>query len=486
MYVLGIDFGGGSCKATLLSKDGQVVFTSFTEYPTKYESNGSATQNPWDWYNAAVKTISTILSSGFNAKDIECLCFDAATHTAVLLAEDREVLCDSIYWTDTRAREEAQMLMADYGDEIFQKCKHYPDTIWTIAHIMLIKKLHPEIHSRIWKVVYAKDFVRSQFTGDLVTDFIEAQGSMLFNYDKMDWDEHLLSLCGLNLAQMPEIVSPLDVVGTIRDKAALDTGLVLGTKVICGSTDTVMEVLASGAIHEGDTTIKLATAGRICIVSPNLVPADSIINYSHLIKGLYYPGSATKSCASSLRWFRDRFGGDYNSFSAMAETIEVGSEGLIFHPYISGELTPYANPKLKGNFFGIMQNHGKAHFARSIMEGAALSLLDCFEFLKTKNLIPLGKVYVIGGAARSKVWRQIVSDVLNFTLINTADNDSSFGSAMCAGIAVGYFADFKDSVAKCSHISKITYPNHENHRKYIEIYKKYKKIALFLCDMTNE
>ena len=178
------------------------------------------------------------------------------------------------------------------------------------------------------KVTFAKDFVRGKFTGDFVTDYIEAQGSMLFDFDKKEWDERLLSLVGLTKESMPKIVNPLERVGQVRDEAALSTGLKVGTPVICGATDTVMEVFAAGGIKNGDMTLKLATAGRICVVSNEYYPDKNIINYSHLKEGMYYPGSGTKSCAASLRWFRDTFGGTFEEFSALAEDIPVGCDGV--------------------------------------------------------------------------------------------------------------------------------------------------------------
>ena len=106
-YYLGIDFGGGSSKATLIDELGKVVATASSEYPTTYAENGLATQKPIDWFNAALSNIKSILSTTkINPKDIECICFDAATHTAVLLDENEEVICDSIYWTDTRSKKE--------------------------------------------------------------------------------------------------------------------------------------------------------------------------------------------------------------------------------------------------------------------------------------------------------------------------------------------------------------------------------------------
>ena len=485
MYVLGVDFGGGASKATLLNEQGAVVATATAEYPTFYGENGKAEQDPMDWYGAACKNIRAVLR-GIDPLDVKCLCFDAATHTAVLMDENGKPVCNSVYWTDTRSVKEKAYLKENYGAELFEKCKHEVDTIWSLPEILYVKNTFPEIYKKVKKITFAKDFVRGLFTGDFVTDYIEAQGSMLFDFDKLAWEHKLLSLIGMTENNMPKIVSPLERVGQVCDEAAFATGLAVGTPVICGATDTVMEVFAAGGIMQGDMTLKLATAGRICIVSNRYVADKNIINYSHLKEGLYYPGSATKSCAASLRWFRDTFGGTFEEFSEMAETVAVGSDGLIFHPYLMGELTPHANPKLQGSFIGVSAGHTTAHFARAVMEGVALSLLDCKTYLQEKGVAVGDIAHIIGGGAKSKVWRQIVADALELTLVQTENNDSSFGSAMCAGIYAGFFKDFNDASARCKKVVGITQPNFENTEKYRKIFEKYKKISKFLVEISNE
>ena len=129
MYVLGVDFGGGASKATLLNEKGEAVATAVSEYPTYYGAGGKAEQNPEDWYKAACRNIRAVLS-GVNAEEVKCLCFDAATHTAVLLNENGVPVCNSVYWTDTRCVNEVRELELRYGEQIFKKCKHKADTIW--------------------------------------------------------------------------------------------------------------------------------------------------------------------------------------------------------------------------------------------------------------------------------------------------------------------------------------------------------------------
>ena len=146
-------------------------------------------------------------------------------------------------------------------------------------------------------------------------------------------------------------------------------------------------------------TLKLATAGRICVITDRSYPDKNLINYSHIADGLWYPGTATKACASSLRWYRDTFGGDYRSIDEAAAKIPVGSEGLVFHPYINGELTPYADPKLCGSFIGVRANHTKAHFDRAVLEGVAMSMLDCKKALEAIGIEHSDKATIIGGGA---------------------------------------------------------------------------------------
>ena len=486
MFVLGVDFGGGASKATLLDESGRVLATATAEYPTFYGEGGKAEQDPADWYKAACGNIRAILQKGYDPKEIACVCFDAATHTAVLMDEEFSPLCPAVYWTDTRSVGEKRYLAEQFGEEIFSKCKHEVDTIWTLPEILYVKNSFPDLYAKVRRVCFAKDYVRHLFTGDFVTDRIEAEGSMLFDFDRRVWDEHLLSLVGLTAENMPAVVEPLTRVGEVLPAAAEDSGLSVGTPVICGATDTVMEVFAAGGIHAGDMTLKLATAGRICIVSDRYCADRNIINYSHLENGLYYPGSATKSCAASLRWFRDTFDGDYAEFDRMAEEIPAGCEGLTFHPYLMGELTPYANPALRGSFIGISARHTKAHFVRAVMEGVAMSLRDCFTYLREKGISLGDAAFAIGGGAKSALWRQIVADALGITLITTENNDSSFGSAMCAGIAAGFFADFADALAHCRHETGRTEPNPANRAAYDALFARYKKISAFLTELSHE
>ncbi len=476
-YVLGIDFGGGASKATLLGSDGKIYAEATYEYPTLYPKSGWTEQNPDDWYEATKANIKAVLEkSKVNPSDIEAISLDAATHTAVLMDEDFNVLRPSIYWTDTRSIGEVNYLKEKMGDFILEKALHKVDTIWTLPELLWVKNNEPDLWKKTKKIVFAKDYVRHQLTGDYVTDVIEAEGSMFFDFGKMDYSEELLSELSLDKSMMPALCKPSDIVGKITKKAACETGLTEGTPVLCGTTDTVMEVFASGATEKGNMTIKLATAGRICVITDKAYPDKNLINYSHVIDGLWYPGTATKSCAASYRWYRDTFNEDYKVLDEGAEKIAPGAEGLMFHPYLNGELTPYGDPSLCGSFIGVRAGHTKAHFTRAVLEGVSMSILDCMTALSEIGIEHDKEAVIIGGGGKSPLWRQITADMLGITLVKKKYSDSSFGSAMLAGIASGFWKNAKEAVTFCNEAESLTKPNLENTAIYAEQFKKYKAV----------
>ena len=485
-YLLGVDFGGSSSKATLLGEDGRVAATATCEYPTYYPQSGWAEQNPEDSWNAFVSNVRELLEkSGAAPEDIAAVALDAATHTAVLLdAQDRPVR-NAIYWTDTRASAEADELRARCGEEITRLSFNSVSSLWTLPQLLWLSRHEPETLARTKKIMAVKDYIRYRLTGDFVTDDIEAMGFMLLDANRNAWSDELCALAGVTADKLPPLVRPTQPLSAIREEAARETGLLRDTLVIAGTTDTVMEVYAAGAIAPGQATVKLATAGRICAVTERAVVDPCLVTYRHVIDGLWYPGTATKSCAASNRWYRDTFGGDYAQMSGAAAGVARGSDGLFFHPYLQGEITPYRDDRLRASFVGATGHHTKAHFNRAVLEGIAYSMKDCYQELKRLSIAPREAV-IIGGGAKAPLWRQIMADMLGIPLRTVSDVDSSLGSAMLAGVAAGVFADHRDAAARCVRIQDEIAPDPEGVAYYERGFGLYRQIQAALAPIYHQ
>ena len=476
-FVLGVDIGSGSVKLTLLGKDGMISGTAGCEYPTVYPQPGWCEQNPEDWCSAFRKALSAMLAqTGVLPEQIKALAPDAATHTAVLLDKNKNVLRPAVLWTDQRSREQVEQLRRNYLDAIRKQSLNTPTTVWTLPQLMWIREQEPDTWQQIQYILFAKDYLRFRLTGILATDHIDAAGSMFYDVRNQCWSKELCAIGGIDEAWLPKLLDPSELSGCVTEEAAAEFGLAPGTEVLTGTTDTVMEVLAAGSVAPGHTTVKLATAGRICVISREMLESPFIFNYRHVVPGLWYPGTGTASCANSYRWYRDTLGkADYEELNKAAAEIAPGCEGLMFHPYLNGELTPYNDPLLRGSYTGISAMHTQAHFTRATLEGVAFSLRDCLNTLRELG-VEMNRVRVIGGGAKGMLWRQIVSDVLGLTLEKAKVDDSSFGSAMLAAVGIGWFETYADAAEACIQIDTITIPNLENHALYKRLFARYKAI----------
>ena len=141
---------------------------------------------------------------------------------------------------------------------------------------------------------------------------------------------------------------------------------------------------------------------------------------------------------------------------------------------------------LCGSFTGVRATHTKAHFTRAVLEGVAYSLLDSKLYLDGLNIPYNSVATAIGGGTKGKLWRQMIADALGITLRTTESSDSSFGSAMLAGVAMGVFRDPEDAVLKCVKEVDITYPNPENTEKYRKVFGDYKRIHDALAPIYRE
>lgn len=476
-YVLGVDIGSGSVKLTLLSQKGVISATAGCEYPTRYPQVGWCEQDPEDWCTAFKSAFADILKqSGAQKEQIKALSFDAATHTAVLLDENKKVLRPAILWTDQRSKEEVRELKETHLELIMEQAMNAPTTVWTLPQMMWLRRHEPETYGKIRYILFAKDYLRYRMTGSMETDTIDAAGSMFYNVRNECWSRELCEIGGIKEEWLPKLCNPIDQTAPVTGERAEEFGLAEGTKILVGTTDTVMEVFAAGNVEPGHSTVKLATAGRICVVTDRPLDSKFIFNYRHVVPGLWYPGTATASCAASYRWYRDAIGREpFGELNVPAEQIAPGSDGLMFHPYLNGELTPYNDPDLKGSYTGISSIHTTAHFTRATLEGVAMSLKDCLNTLNGLG-VEMKRVRIIGGGAKGMLWRQIVADVLGIEMQKVKVDDSSFGTAMLAAVGIGWFDSFAQAAETCVEIDSVSKPNPENVAVYEKLFVKYKAI----------
>jgi xylulokinase len=494
-FMIGIDIGSGGCKVTIIDENGNVNGSGYREYPTYYPFPGWSEQEPKDWYNALILTLKDALTDGgISPQQIVSIAIGAATHTMVLLDERNEVLRPAILWTDKRTISQVEALRKNYGSEIIEETLHVPNVNWTLPYLVWVRENEPEIWRRVKKLLMPKDYIRFKLTGVLATDWMDAHGTLLFNILKREWSEKICNLVGIPIEILPSVYPPDKIVGEVCRSAAQELGLPEGIPVVIGTTDQASEAFGSGAIEIGQGIIKIATAGNVAVVTKDSHPSPpKVYAYFHIKPTYWYTLAGTISCAVCYRWLRDslceeevaeasKMGKNpYELMDHLAEKAPVGCEGLIFHPYLQGAIW---NPYLKSDFIGITPRHRKEHFIRAVLEGVAFSLYNCVRELEMLG-VEIRDFRIIGGGARSALWRQIVCDIVGKNLIRPKIDDSSFGTALVGGLGIGLFKSVEDAVKQCVRYIDVIKPNLSNHEIYLQLFDIYKKVSEDLADTSK-
>lgn len=485
--VLGIDVGTGGCKVALIDEAGDYISDGYAEYKTYHPYVGWSEQKAADWFPAFLSALACALEKqNLSAAQVAGLSLSASAHNAVLLDSENRVIRDTIMWMDQRSFQESEYLKEHHGNEIFRLGYASPSPTWTLPQLMWIRINEPEVFSKIARIMFVKDYLRYQLTGTWTTDYIEAQGSLLFDNLAWGWSERLCAIGDVPISVLPPLAGPGDIIGRITAEASCITGLRQGVPVINGASDTALEHYGVGAIAAGDCVVKIATASTVNIFRNRPYPHPAALTYAQVPEGLWDTCLSTSSAAASLRWYRDTFfcNGEsenppdersiYGVLDEEASSISPGCDGLFFHPYLSGERSPYWDPKLRGSFVGFTAHHVRGHFNRAILEGVAFSIRNNFDI--ANDMQPIPKIKLVGGGAKSALWSQIVANVVNRPIIKYKNDDSSFGAAMLAAVGIGMFSSHKEAVEKCVRVVSQILPDEETVAAYQTAYLYYNEI----------
>jgi xylulokinase len=333
-------------------------------------------------------------------------------------------------------------------------------------------------------------------SGTFASEVSDASGTILMDIAKRDWSDEILTGLKINKGLLPKIFESYEVSAYVDRKTANITGLKEGTPIVGGGGDNACGNVGAGIIQSGIISDSIGTSGVVFAYSDEPVydGQGRLHSFCHAVPGKWHLMGVTLSAAGSQKWYFDTFGPSpkmqkrfpdekgYKLLDRQAEDAPIGADGLIFLPYMSGERTPHADPFARGVFFGLSYVHNQNHFARSIMEGVAFSQKDCLALMQELG-IKSKKIILIGGGAKSKIWRQIISDILETDIVTLVSEEGpAFGAALLAGVGSEIFTSVDDAVLRTVREATHIRPIDKNIKIYNKIYAIFKSLYKDLKD----
>lgn len=498
-YLLGIDVSTTGAKALLIDERGHVMASHTTEYPLSTPKPLWSEQDPADWWQGTCASIKAALSkANLSGEDVSAVGLTGQMHGLVMLDRSAQVLRPAILWNDQRTGSQCAWITEKVGglDRLLQLTGNQVLPGFTAPKIVWVRDNEPDVYDRTTHILLPKDYVRFCLTGEFATEVSDASGTSLLDVANRCWSKEMLDALEIPIGWLPTCTESDQVSGRINESAAQVTGLKVGTPVVGGGGDQAAQGVGSGIVKAGVISVTSGTSGVVFAHSDKYAfeAQGRLHAFCHAVPGKWHFMGVMLSAGGSFRWLRDSIGdleksmarltGDdpYDLLTREAALAPIGSEGLIFLPYLTGERTPYPDPNARGAFVGLTVRHGKSHLVRAVLEGVSFGLRDSLELIKGLGA-PIEQVRASGGGARSSVWRQIQADVFGaeLVLVNVTEG-AAYGAALLASIGAGVYQRVDEAVTATVRITDRTAPMADHVTQYQRLYPVYRSLYPALKD----
>ena len=476
-YYIGIDLGTSSVKLMLTDSEGVIKKSVTKEYGVCYPHPAWSEQNAEDWWNAICEGLPELIAD-IDGQSVKGIGVAGQMHGLVVLDKDDNVIRPVILWNDGRTDRETAYLNEEIGKKkLFEYTGNIAFAGFTAPKIMWLRENEPENFSKISKIMLPKDYINYLLTGTHCTDYSDAAGMLLLDVENKCWSREMLDICGISEEQLPKLYESFESVGNIKAEIADKFGISKNTVVVAGAGDNAAAAIGTATVGEGKCNISLGTSGTVFVSSDRFSGDEkqAIHSFCHADGGYHLMGCIL-SAASCNKWFCDEVL-NTKDYDAEEQAVgELGNNEVFFLPYLMGERSPINDTNATGMFIGLRPNTGRCDMYQAVLEGVAFAIKDNLEIIK-KFGIDIKSSCLCGGGAKSRLWRQILANVLDIELnIPVTEQGPGYGTAILAMVGAGEFENVKQAADKFFEIKETVTPDRELVTRYADKYEKYRKI----------
>ncbi len=488
-HVMGVDVGTGGTRAITMDENGGIL-ASVTEEHEPFASPhvGWAEQRPEDWWRAAGIAVQKALrESKLRGDDIACVGFSGQMHGAVMLDRAGVVVRPALIWCDVRTQKQCDDLTQRLGRErLIELTCNPPLANFTLTKLLWTRENEPQNWRRVRSVMLPKDYVRFKLTGQSATDVADASGTLMLDVARRKWSTDVLNATEIDLSHLPALYESPEVCGEVSAEGAKASGLAAGTRVVAGAGDQAAGAVGMGIVTPGAVSATIGTSGVVFAATDKPVtdPQGRLHTFCHAIPNRWHVMGVTQAAGLSLRWLRDSFfpdqgkgkGNLYDAMTAEAANAPPGAENLLWAPYLMGERTPHLDPSVRGALLGLTASHRRAHVVRAVLEGVAFSLKDTFTIFEEMR-IPVTRIRLGGGGARSPLWRRIQSEVYGREVeIVAAEDGAAYGAAILAGVGAKLWPSVEAACQSVVRVAECVHPDTRNVEIMKAQYASYRRV----------
>ena len=487
-YLLGLDVGSSSVKASLVNADsGACVASAFypeKEAPIKAVKAGWAEQDPQMWWDNAKLSLQKVMSdASVKGEDVKAIGISYQMHGLVCVGKDMNVLRPSIIWCDSRAVPYGEKALESIGRDVcLSRLLNSPGN-FTAAKLAWVKENEPDVYERIYKIMLPGDYIAMKLSGVINTTISGLSEGMFWDFKNKEVAGFLLDYFGFDKSLIADIVPTFSVQSEVCAAAAAELGLKEGTPISYRAGDQPNNALSLNVFNPGEIASTAGTSGVVYGVlgDVNYDDRSRVNTFAHVNYTDELDRLGVLLCINGTgilnAWVRRNVapeGISYSDMNEMTASVPIGSDGVTIIPFGNGAERVLENREIGCSIHGLNFNkHGKAHIMRAAQEGIVFSFCYGMEVMQQMGM-DIKKIHA--GRANmflSDIFRNTLAGVSGAT-IELYETDGSVGAAKGAGMGCGIYKDNNEAFATLKKLSVIE-PDESRRGEYLEAYASWKE-----------
>ncbi len=474
---IGIDAGTTGCTVMIVDEHGAVLGHGYKEYPCTSPSPGWSEQDVdvvWDGICDACRQATA--QANLPAEAYRSVGFSSQRGTFIPLDADKRPLCPSIVWNDGRAAKYQEIFARTISPE-----EHHRHTgmqlspLWTASKIAWLRDNRPELFEKTrWFANGQEYFLHRMGAEEWVTDPASLTLNGMLDIHKLDWSDRILALCGIERDRLPPVGAPSGMAGKVSAAAAAETGIPEGTALCRGAGDQQCAAIGAGVIKQGMAEFTVGTSAVMVahLDSLDRIQGENLWWGGHGVPGKWDIEGAAFSLGACLKWWRDHLGRNeieegaakgvspYAVMTDLAQTSPAGAKGLLFHSFLSSQVTPYYDAASRGAFLGIGLYHDRADLIRALLEGCAHEMKMVVDSFQKDIEGGLSVLRLTGGGTKSAGFAQIMTDIIGMpTEVMRERECTVLGAAILGAFGCGAFSSIDEAVESMVRVEQTFEPN---------------------------
>jgi xylulokinase len=437
----GIDIGTSGAKVVIVDEDDTVVAAAGHRFSVSRPHPLWSEQDPELWWQAVCRCLDRVAAEQGDAlRDVKGIGLSGQMLGPVLLDIENKVLRPAILWNDGRAEAEAQYLSAA-APEMGTRVGCRPNANFVAPKILWLRTHEPGLLERCDCLLFAKDYIALQLTGERATEPTDACGTHVMDAATGRWAADLLDLATIDPAWLPRLGRGYEAGGVVLPRFATRWGFSKNTVVALGAGDNMAGAIGVGAGTAGDGVVSIGTSAVCSIVTDRYLPLPelAIFTHPHIMPASWVSMSVVLSATDTLDWAARLLRRTVPELVEGAERVVKGGligEAPLLLPYLNGIRTPHDRAAARGMLVGLDLSTDLDGLCWSLLEGIGFHIAEGI-IAQFENGIVSTRLQGVGGGSRSRLWIEIIATLLNrpIDLPYSREVGASLGAARLARVA---------------------------------------------------